>query len=158
LVRARRRPRARVVACGRRCGAGRRRAALAGVRELRPVPQLRGTRRRVPPARGGAAVKQRTVERQLLVLVSCALTAFGIVMVYSATSARAALGNGNPMGYLERQGVYALIGFGLMIFVARWDYRKLRALAPTLVVSALGLCVVVLALGVPVNGARRWLG
>ena len=35
----------------------RRRAPLAGVRELRPVPRLRGARRRVPRARGGARVK-----------------------------------------------------------------------------------------------------
>jgi cell division protein FtsW len=99
-----------------------------------------------------------SLEAHLLVLVSCALTAFGLVMVYSATSARAALGNGNPVGYLERQGVYALIGFGLMIFAARTDFRKLRAFAPTLVVTALALCVVVLAIGVPINGARRWIG
>jgi cell division protein FtsW len=102
--------------------------------------------------------RHHSFEWQLLVLVSCALTAFGLVMVYSATSARAALGNGNPVGYLERQGVYALIGFALLVVAARSDYRRLRTFAPTLVVTALGLCVVVLAIGVPVNGARRWIG
>src|SRR5205814_5189980 len=54
--------------------------------------------------------KSRSLEMQLLVLVPLALTAFGLVMVYSATSASAALGNGNPVGYLERQSVYALVG------------------------------------------------
>ena len=77
-------------------------------------------------------------------LVPLALTAFGLVMVYSATSASAALGNGNPIGYLERQGVYALIGIALMIVAARTDFRKLRALAPALVIAALGLCAAVL--------------
>jgi cell division protein FtsW len=99
-----------------------------------------------------------TLERQLLVLVPLALTAFGLVMVYSATSAPAALGNGNPTAYLERQAVYAFIGFGLMIAAARSDYRKLRALAPGLVVTALLLCVAVLGIGQRVNGARRWIG
>src|SRR5438874_4996224 len=87
------------------------------------------------------------LERQLLVLVSLALTAFGLVMVYSATSASAALGNGNSVGYLERQGVYALVGIALMITAARTDFRKLRPLAPPLVLSALGLCLIVLVIG-----------
>ncbi len=47
--------------------------------------------------------RPHSLEWQLLVLVPLALTAFGLVMVYSATSAPAALGNGNPVGYLERQ-------------------------------------------------------
>jgi cell division protein FtsW len=102
--------------------------------------------------------KPYTLERQLLVLVPLALTAFGLVMVYSATSAPAALGNGNPTAYLERQAVYAFLGFGLMIAAARSDYHKLRALAPGLVVTALGLCIVVLGIGQRVNGARRWIG
>jgi cell division protein FtsW len=102
--------------------------------------------------------KHHSLEWQLLVLVSLALTAFGLVMVYSATSASAALGNGNPMGYLERQSVYAFLGIALMIAAARSDFRKLRPLAPALVLSALGLCLVVLGIGERVNGARRWIG
>jgi cell division protein FtsW len=102
--------------------------------------------------------KPRSLEMQLLVLVPLALTAFGLVMVYSATSASAALGNGNPVGYLERQSVYALIGIVLLVCAARTDYSKLRALAPTLVIAALGLCVAVLVVGERINGARRWIG
>jgi cell division protein FtsW len=102
--------------------------------------------------------KPRSLEMQLLVLVPLALTAFGLVMVYSATSASAALGNGNPVGYLERQSVYALIGIALLVFAARTDFRQLRALAPTLVIAALGLCMAVLVVGERINGARRWIG
>jgi cell division protein FtsW len=102
--------------------------------------------------------KQRSLEWQLLVLVPLALTAFGLVMVYSATSSSAALGGGNPVGYLERQVAYALIGIVLMVCAARTDFRKLRHLAPGLVLAALGLCVAVLAIGQRVNGARRWIG
>jgi cell division protein FtsW len=90
--------------------------------------------------------------------VPLALTAFGLVMVYSATSSTAALGHGNPMGYLERQALYALIGIGLMIWAARTDFHKLRALAPGLVLVALALCLAVLVIGERVNGARRWIG
>jgi cell division protein FtsW len=103
-------------------------------------------------------VKKRSLEWQLLVVVTFALTTFGLVMVYSATSASAALGNGNPTGYLERQGIYALIGFAALVAAARSDFRKLRAVAPPLVVTALALCLAVLVVGTRVNGARRWIG
>jgi len=103
-------------------------------------------------------MKSRSLEWQLLVLVTAALTAFGLVMVYSATSASAALGNGNPTGYLERQGMYALVGVVALVVAARGDFRRLRPLAPTLVITALVLCAAVLAIGTRVNGARRWIG
>ena len=102
--------------------------------------------------------KHHSLESQLLVLVPLALTAFGLVMVYSATSASAALGNGNPIGYLERQGTYALIGVAGLLVLRRTDYRVLKNLAPTLVIGALGLCLTVLFIGERINGAKRWIG
>ena len=97
------------------------------------------------------------IESQLLVLVTLGLVAFGLVMVYSATSAPAALARTDPMSYLKKQGVYALIGVALMMTAARFDYRRLRLLAPGLVLTSLFLCLAVLAIGTRVNGARRWI-
>jgi cell division protein FtsW len=101
--------------------------------------------------------KPRSLERQLLVFVTLALTFFGLVMVYSATSASAALGNGNSVGYLERQGVYAAIGLVLLVVASRTDFRKLKSIAPPLVVTSLVLCAAVLVVGERINGARRWI-
>jgi cell division protein FtsW len=98
-----------------------------------------------------------TLESRLLVLVTLGLVAFGLVMVYSATSAPAALARTDPMSYLKKQGIYALLGVALMMLAARFDYRRLRALAPPLVLTALFLCLVVLGIGTRVNGARRWI-
>jgi cell division protein FtsW len=98
-----------------------------------------------------------TFESRLLVLVTLGLVAFGLVIVYSATSAPAALAQTDPMSYLKKQATYAFLGVVLMILAARFDYRRLRGLAPTLVLSALFLCLVVLAVGATVNGARRWI-
>jgi cell division protein FtsW len=97
------------------------------------------------------------LESRLLTLVTLALVAFGLVMVYSATSAPAALGDGDPGYYLKKQGVYALAGLVLLVVASRLPYRALRNLAPTLVVASLGLLVAVLVVGQAVNGARRWL-
>jgi cell division protein FtsW len=102
-------------------------------------------------------VKKGAFESRLLVLVTLGLVAFGLVMVYSATSAPAALARTDPMSYLKKQTAYALIGVVLMMLAARFDYRRLRPLAPSLVVSALLLCLAVLAIGDRVNGARRWI-
>ena len=102
-------------------------------------------------------MKRLELEAHVLVLVTLALVAFGLVMVYSATSAPAALGNGDPSSYLKRQAVYAVIGLVLLLVASRIHFRALRALAPALLGVGFALCVAVLVLGTPINGARRWL-
>jgi cell division protein FtsW len=102
-------------------------------------------------------VKRGELEARLLVFVTLALVAFGLVMVYSATSAAAAVGGNDPGYYLKRQGVYAVLGVVLMALTARWDFRRLRPLAGTLVLVSLSLLVGVLVIGQAVNGARRWI-
>ena len=96
-------------------------------------------------------------EARLLLLVSSGLVAFGLVMVYSATSASAALENGDPAYYVKRQAIYAALGFALMFLVARLPFTALRKVAPVLVGTSLVLLVAVLVLAEPVNGARRWI-
>ena len=102
-------------------------------------------------------MERRELDSRLLIMVTLALVAFGLVMVYSATSAAAAIGGNDPSYYLKRQGIYAAAGIVLMILAQRWDYRRLRALSPLLVMISLGSLVAVLAIGPPINGARRWV-
>jgi len=102
-------------------------------------------------------VKKSPLEVNVLVLVTLGLVAFGLVMVYSATSAPAALAQTDPMSYLKKQAGYALCGVALMIAASRFDYRRLRAFAPALVLTALAGCLAVLAVGARINGARRWI-
>src|ERR1700751_819594 len=100
-------------------------------------------------------MRRGQLESQLLILVTLGLVAFGLVMVYSATSAPAALAKTDPMSYLKKQGGYALFGVVLMMAASRFDYRRLRLLAPGLVLTALAGCLAVLAIGARINGARR---
>jgi len=95
-------------------------------------------------------------DQKLLALLTLGLVAFGLVMVYSATSASAALGNGDPMSYLKRQAVYALLGILVMAIASRFDYHRLRYLAPGLLAVSLALCAAVLVVAPAINGARRW--
>jgi cell division protein FtsW len=102
-------------------------------------------------------MERRELDSRLLIMVTLALVAFGLVMVYSATSAAAAIGGKDPSYYLKRQGIYAAAGIVLMILAQRWDYRRLRALSPLLVMISLASLLAVLAIGPPINGARRWV-
>jgi cell division protein FtsW len=102
-------------------------------------------------------VKTGQLESRLLILVTLGLVAFGLVMVYSATSASAALANGDPSYFLKRQAIYAVLGLVLMALASRVDFRVIRRLAPLLMVGSLVLLLGVLVVGQSVNGARRWI-
>jgi cell division protein FtsW len=97
------------------------------------------------------------LEYHLLVLVTLALVAFGLVMVYSASSARALLGSDDPAYYLKRQALYAVAGLVALVLLSRTDYRRLRHAAGPLLLASFVLLVAVLAVGTAVNGARRWI-
>ena len=102
-------------------------------------------------------MKRGQLESNVLVLVTLALVAFGMVMVYSATSASATIGGGNPIYYLKRQAIFAAIGLVAMVVLRRCSYRSLRHSAPLLIVGSLLLLAVALVGGQNVNGARRWI-
>ena len=97
------------------------------------------------------------LEYHLLVLVTLALVAFGLVMVYSASSARALLGADDPAYYLKRQALYAVAGLVALVLLSRTDYRRLRHAAGPLLLASFVLLVAVLAIGTAVNGARLWI-
>src|SRR5438477_8272305 len=102
-------------------------------------------------------MKRGELDSRLLILVTLALVAFGLVMVYSATSASATVGGSDPVYYLKRQVIYATLGIAAMILLQRWDYRRLRLLSPVLVLASLVLLAAVLVVGPAINGARRWI-
>jgi cell division protein FtsW len=96
------------------------------------------------------------LEQRLLILVTLGLVAFGLVMVFSATSASATLGEGDPMRYLVKQGLYAVAGLVLLVLVSRIDYHALRPLAPVLLIGSFVACAAVLVAAPAINGAHRW--
>jgi cell division protein FtsW len=97
------------------------------------------------------------LEFHLLVLLTLGLVAFGLVMVYSASSARGLLAADDPAYYLKRQALFALVGLVLLAVLARLDFRLLRKLGGPLLLGAVVLLLAVLVVGTTVNGARRWL-
>jgi cell division protein FtsW len=97
------------------------------------------------------------LEFHLLVLVTLGLVAFGLVMVYSASSARGLIASDDPAYYLKRQALYALVGLVALVLLSRTDFRKLRHVGGPMLAVAFFLLVAVLVVGTSVNGAKRWI-
>lgn len=91
-----------------------------------------------------------------LVLV---LVSFGLVMVYSASSATAVLTDTDPTGLVVRQAIAAVLGVAAFILMTRMNPAALRRLSRPLFLVAVGLLVLVLVpgIGTTVNGSQRWI-
>jgi len=93
-----------------------------------------------------------------LLICALALTAFGNLMVYSASSSRLRNEGLSPRYLLNRQMTFSLIGLGVMVVVATFNYRRLRAWAFPLYLGGLALLIAVLSpLGASAKGAQRWI-
>lgn len=108
-----------------------------------------------PRRTGAAGVRPERV----LVAAVTALVCFGLVMVYSTSSATALLTAGDPTGQVSRQVLYALVGVGAYAVFSRMSPAGLRRLGPVslIVAAALLLAVLVPGIGTSVNGSRRWI-
>lgn len=93
-------------------------------------------------------------------LVACVvvLNLVGLVMVLSASSVTALYDYGSSWHFFVRQAAWVTLGLIAMLVVMRVDYHAWRRLALPLVGVSGVLLVAVLAVGVEVNGAKRWLG
>lgn len=98
-------------------------------------------------------------EYQTLILVFLLIT-FGLVMVYSTSSYKAELMFDNGAYWFLRQTLWAAIGMVVMIFISRFDYRKLYDRPKLLLAIYLGmslLLILTLVLGSVTKGSKRWL-
>jgi cell division protein FtsW len=84
----------------------------------------------------------------------------GLVMVLSASSVVALDEHGSSWYFVSRQLTWSIAGTGVLVLVARVDYRRWRRLADPMLWVSLAMLVAVLipGLGVQANGAQRWLG
>jgi cell division protein FtsW len=98
------------------------------------------------------------VPRYLLLGAVVFLTAFGLTMVYSASSISALVKEGSSSHYFVRQIAFVLMGTVLAFVAARIDYRRFQGTLGTQAWwAAVALLVVTYGLGVVRGGARRWI-
>jgi len=88
----------------------------------------------------------------LLLLATALLVGYGVLMISSAVSDSPGL-----QELPRRQAVYAGIGAALMLGATLIDYRHLRDFRYPMYFLALGLLVLVLAVGEESYGAQRWV-
>lgn len=100
-------------------------------------------------------IKQGRLDEPLL-LITLLLVAIGLVMVFSGSYAEA-YKEGNSMKYVIKQGLFAIGGIAAMLFVSKWDYKKLHYLAIPVMAVATILMVAVRFVGTAEGGARRWI-
>jgi rod shape determining protein RodA len=92
-----------------------------------------------------------------LILVTCALTAFGTVLVWAATEPVLRQAGLDPHTYLKKAVLWAALGLILMFVTASIDYRWIRRWTPVLYGVSVLLLAAVLVVGQSVNGARAWI-
>lgn len=108
---------------------------------------------------------------RMLIMVIILLLAFGLIMIYSASSYQAFIHqNGNSSYYFDHQLLATIIGLIAMFtvggfidyhqFVDNFKINRIRIPIPTsIIMTALAtICIIlIIPFGKTINGARRWL-
>jgi cell division protein FtsW len=95
-------------------------------------------------------------DRWLLVL-PLALTAVGVIMVYSSSAILGITRYQDPNYFLSKQLFRAALGIGVLILAAKLDLRRIEAFAPWLIAGAVALLTLAVLAGHISHGASRWL-
>jgi cell division protein FtsW len=144
------RPRARL-APGRPidAGAGRQERAANGAATARTPARQRAT----------ALNRERHQADYAILVIVVALTAVGILMVYSSSAMKAYLATDDTLSIVGPQIGWAALGMVALAAMMRVDYRYLRFVSVPFYVFAIGLLVLVFvpSLNVVVGGSARWL-
>jgi rod shape determining protein RodA len=92
----------------------------------------------------------------LLLVLPFALSALGLLMIYSSSRTRLAMQGLSRLYYVERQGIAIVIGVAAMAVVLAIDYRRLRDLWALVYLATLPLLIGVLVIGSRHKGAQAW--
>jgi rod shape determining protein RodA len=93
----------------------------------------------------------------LLIVVTCALTTGGTLLVWAATEPSLRAAGLDPHSYLKKAMLWAVLGLVLMFVTSSIDCRRIRRLTPALYGLSVLLLLAVLAVGQSVNGAKAWI-
>lgn len=102
------------------------------------------------------AVRRGRLDMPFLVLTLIMLT-IGVVMILSASFARAYYTQGDPMRYFMRQTGFAGLGVALMLMTSRVRVSMFRRAAVPVMLLSIALLAIVPVVGAKINGARRWI-
>ena len=90
-------------------------------------------------------------------ILALALTAVGVIMVYSSSAILGITRYQDPDHFLVRQLVRSALGVGALLACSRIDLKRLERFAPWSLSIAAALLLAVVVAGRAANGASRWL-
>lgn len=90
-----------------------------------------------------------------IVILVTILVIFGIVMVFSASYYKSINDTGSPFSFLTRQAIYAAIGFFIMAFCSRFNYKYWKMLSLFILAASIILLLAVFVIGETDSGATR---
>ena len=90
-------------------------------------------------------------------LLTVLLVLIGVIMMFSASYASAYATEGSSTYYFARQGMFAVVGIGIMLFVSRLNYQMWRALAFPILGVTIVLMMATPIFGLTGGGATRWI-
>jgi cell division protein FtsW len=132
-------------------------AAAAAVAALPAAPSAYER----PAARGTPDVLQRIRHQPdySILIAVVALTAIGILMVYSSSALRAYIQQDDTLAIVGPQILWGAVGLVAMVVTMRIDYRVLRLISLPGYLVGIGLLVMVFVPGLNrvVGGSARWL-
>lgn len=93
-----------------------------------------------------------------LLTITIFLMCFGLIMLYSTSSYSAQIDFNDSMYYLKRQAIFSVMGFVVVLVVAKIDYHFWAKFAKlSYIVAFILMALVLTPLGAEFNHARRWL-
>lgn len=103
---------------------------------------------------------KRTTPDFILIIVTLALLAVGLTMVYSASAIWAEYKFNDAFFFAKRQMLFAVVGIVAMFFLMNIDYWTWRTWAKVIIIICFVLLIVVLIPGIGTvrNGSRSWIG
>jgi len=97
------------------------------------------------------------IDKPFLV-ITLVILLIGVIMVLSASFARGYYMQSDPLRLFTRQLVFAISGVALMMITSQISIRTVSRWSMQLLLVSIVLLVLVLVIGISVNGARRWIG
>ncbi len=90
-------------------------------------------------------------------MVTLILSLCSLLAVYSAISSLAYKTDGSSLRFLFKQGTMLALGWGVMLFVHKVNFRYFSRISQVLIWVAAGLLLLTLLFGADINEAKRWL-
>ena len=110
-----------------------------------------------PEQKNNALLDERGLLDVPFLVLTVLLVIIGVVMMFSASYARAYSEKNNSTYYFARQALFALVGIGMMLFISRLNYQMWRGLSVIVLAIAIFFLLLVPFIGSEEGGAKRWL-